>query len=373
VVPEKNRILNPNTPWSRYVYALPNQTDPQPPDSYDGSGVGTEISWGVVDDTCDGIIEADLVVHGQRLVARARVLSTCPDFSPDRRPFFSLANDLADRDLPMPRTGDPKDEADEDRADTRKEVLDLFQRAFETLSQMNLDSVRAHGVDGNLNDPYPPTYPGLPQLDDRTMTAEDVIEPEQGDRNPTLVPFPDQLITSSFKSPKDAAGTPGQPLPYTWAAGEAHRPLTVEDDLMDFLQSRSEFVRRLIRPPWGRFRQLSEKQPSDTPVPGHRDPRVLRDTLHDMRMPPYMRDSDENSLSLTWRDYHLLMSLLPEKDEAPPDKPVAHAEARVTQVPGVPSRLAIPPDKRGKRSARLSRTVKETVRQLRQRKQEESK
>jgi hypothetical protein len=46
------------------------------------------------------------------------------------------------------------------------------------------------------------------------------------------------------------------------------------------------------------------------PDPHFRDPRVARDGLHDMRMPPYMRDSDENALSLNWRDYDALMRLL---------------------------------------------------------------
>jgi hypothetical protein len=41
-----------------------------------------------------------------------------------------------------------------------------------------------------------------------------------------------------------------------------------------------------------------------------RDPRRLRDTLHDMRMPPYLRDSDSNPMSLTWRQYRALLGLL---------------------------------------------------------------
>ena len=29
-----------------------------------------------------------------------------------------------------------------------------------------------------------------------------------------------------------------------------------------------------------------------------------------MRMPPFMRDSDENPLSLTWREYDMLMRFI---------------------------------------------------------------
>ncbi|MBV8409486.1 MAG: hypothetical protein JOY64_17800, partial [Alphaproteobacteria bacterium] len=50
--------------------------------------------------------------------------------------------------------------------------------------------------------------------------------------------------------------------------------------------------------------------PPDEPNLGFRDPRVTRDTKQDMRMPPYMRDSDENPLSITWRQYDLLMRFL---------------------------------------------------------------
>jgi len=58
IVPEKNRILNSHTPWSSYVMNRREQQDPQPSDSYDGANVGDSRSWGVVDDSCDGIIEA---------------------------------------------------------------------------------------------------------------------------------------------------------------------------------------------------------------------------------------------------------------------------------------------------------------------------
>ena len=88
-----------------------------------------------------------------------------------------------------------------------------------------------------------------------------------------------------------------------------HEPLADIDMLIDFLQTRVDYVRRLIRPPWGRFRQLSAN-PGLRPKPNFRDPRVPRDQLHDMRMPPYMRDSDENALSLNWRQYHELIALV---------------------------------------------------------------
>ena len=87
---------------------LAGQQDPAPSDSYDGANVGDNRSWGVVDDSCDGVIEGQLVVDGRRFVATARVISSCPDFAPDRRPFYSIADDLEDRDLSNLRSLRPR-------------------------------------------------------------------------------------------------------------------------------------------------------------------------------------------------------------------------------------------------------------------------
>lgn len=136
IVPPGNRILNPAASWVRYTGT---DTDPQPADTYDGADQGRNQSWGVVDDTCDGIITADLVVNGRRFSAVARICVGPPDYAPDRRPFVSLADDLADRDL------DPAsaEELLAAEADTQQRLADLFQRVWETASLINLDAIRA--------------------------------------------------------------------------------------------------------------------------------------------------------------------------------------------------------------------------------------
>ncbi|MBV8187242.1 MAG: hypothetical protein JO339_08390, partial [Alphaproteobacteria bacterium] len=163
LVPEKNRILNSDTPWSSYMYNAPEQQDPQPSDSYDGSAAGQNVSWGVVDDLCDGIVEAQVVAGGQRYVASARVLSVTPDYSPDRRPFVSFADDLADRDLPAPAVEGT------DLEEGEAEIGDLFQRVFETASQTNVDLERARGLEPSDDGNFRP----LPKMDGRSMTAAD--------------------------------------------------------------------------------------------------------------------------------------------------------------------------------------------------------
>jgi hypothetical protein len=65
----------------------------------------------------------------------------------------------------------------------------------------------------------------------------------------------------------------------------------------------------MIRPAYGAFDQLSPTVAADRhPDPGFRDPRITRDQMHDMRMPPYMRDETASALSLTRRQYVELMA-----------------------------------------------------------------
>jgi hypothetical protein len=288
MVPAENRILNQDTPWFHYTLDVKDQQDPQPADSYDGAAAGADASWGVVDDLCDGILEAQVVIRGQRFIATARVFSGSPDYSPDRRPYISFADDLADRDLP--RTVVDDDSIEEAEA----EIGDLFQRVFEVASQVNLDLERARGVessdDGN--------FPGLPKMDARSMTAQDE-------------PYVDLVPTMLNAQPNGAISraTPHGPLPYALVAQVAHARLTSIDKVLDLLRTRPDHIRRLIRPPFGRVRQFAVDPPAQ-PNDKFRDPRVVRDTKQDMRMPPYMRDSDENPLSMTWRQYDLLMQFL---------------------------------------------------------------
>jgi hypothetical protein len=319
IVPEKNRILNPDTPWSSYVMDAQGQIDPQPSDSYDGVNVGDDVSWGVVDDTCDGIIEAQVVIDGVRHVATARVLSSCPDFAPDRRHFYSLIDDLADRDLPPPKIDPDNVEAIEE------EVVDLFRRVFETVSLTSLDGTRAHGIGEDLARPWAQNFQGLPKIDQASMTREDV-------------PYVDQIPDLLPAQPIDqvSRAVPHERLPYTLVARAVHAPLTDVDTLLDFLREKREHVRRLIRPPYGRFRELAE-DPGPEPNPAFRDTRVLRDIMEDMRMPPYMRDSDETPLSLSWRQYRLLMDFLHylgTTDAGPRRRRVAQLIERLRQQPG---------------------------------------
>ena len=298
IVPPGNRVLNPAASWVRYTGA---DTDPQPSDTYDGADQGNNQSWGVVDDTCDGIITADLVVHGQRFSAQARICVGPPDYAPDRRPFVSLADDLADRDL------DPAGAAGllAAEADTQRRLADLFQRVWETASLVNVDAIRARALGDNRGFP-PPAAANLPHTDDTSMRPSDI-------------PFADAKVEALIpETPTDSVQ-----LVFSTLVALAHDPLAEEDELVDFLFNQSERLRLMIRPAYGAFHQLSAAVAAgQAPAPAFRDPRVLRDHMHDMRMPPYMRDETATALGLTRRQYEELMvyvaAVATELDKATP-------------------------------------------------------
>jgi hypothetical protein len=285
IVPASNRILNQNSAWLTYDADFTRFNNPEPFDTYDGadvtSPVGSERSWGVVDDTCDGTIRAIVTIGGERFATTARFFSAPPDFAPDRRPFLSLADDLTDRDLPLP-VGDD--------ALTTQEIADLFQRVFETLSLLNLDANRAWAIADNAGTSLPGKSPNLPHIDRDTMTEQD---------RPYADKVPD-LISKPVAHDR---------LPYSSVAATVHSSLTDVEALTDFLRAYGGRVEQLLRPPYGAVSELSQS-PAPEPNPRFRDARIERDRLHDMRMPPYMRDSDATALSLTRRQYKHIMALV---------------------------------------------------------------
>jgi hypothetical protein len=308
IVPAVNRILNQNSTWLTYDADFNRFNNPEPFDTYDGSDVtspvSSERSWGVVDDTCDGTIRAIVTIGGERFATTARFFSAPPDFAPDRRPFLSLADDLTDRDLPLPAADD---------ALTTEEIADLFQRVFETLSLLNLDANRAWAIADNSSSSLPGKSLNLPYIDRDTMTARD---------RPYADKVPD-LISKPVAHDR---------LPYSSVAAAVHGSLTDVEALTDFLRTFGVRVEQLLRPPYGAVSELSQP-PAPDPNPRFRDARIERDRLHDMRMPPYMRDSDATALSLTRRQYQQIMALV-DRLRAPETTALARAAVAST-VPAI--------------------------------------
>jgi hypothetical protein len=296
IVPGPNRILNAAAAWSTFQpQTQPDQ--PEPADTFDGvidlpDGSMGGQSWGVVDDTCDGVVRVTIEVGAERHSAMARITAGPPDFAPDRRPFASLADDMADRELPALTDAEIADPA------TVHEVADLLQRVFETVSLTNLDALRSDMLRGNGPGEGP-----VPHTDGRSMTAADA-------------PLADQ--TTAILAGSGGGGGLG----YSLVASDVHSALSDVDNLITLFRTQGERIKHLLRPPFARFGDLPSQAaaalptdplgPNAVPVlrPVERDPRQLRDQQHDMRMPPYMRDADAFPLSLSWRQYREVVALI---------------------------------------------------------------
>lgn len=319
IVPPAQRILSDNTPWSTYRMVTGLYEDPQPQDGYDGSDDGTSQSWGVVDDSCDAVITVAVAWRGNRYAAVGRAFVGPPAFAPDRRPFYSVADDLADRDAP------PVEVTRENFDEVKAEVVALFRRVFETAASLNLDAARTEALQDNAARSAPPA-PRLPQTGPASMTEED--QPYI-DRTPDLtLNQPPTLYTTSVR---------GDRLSYTQAVPFVHSQLMEEAVLIDYLRRRHAHVRRLLRPAFGLITEWHE-EPLPPPDPDFRDPRVSRDLMHDMRMPPYMRDAYYVPLSLTRRQYHMMVNfldLLAQDDEASrTERPATPGPARAKAAGG---------------------------------------
>jgi hypothetical protein len=285
IVPEQNRILNSQASWLQYS-SNDRRDNPQPSDTYDGADdTGRRNrSFGVVDDTCDVLLRASVRVGRRTWEASARSFTAPPDFAPDRRPFCSLADELIDRDPPTRDPAEPLQGAVE-------RLGDLFQRVYETASLANVDMIR--------NAMMPRDDRGLVNFSDLpAVTRGDSMTPRD---------------TPYFDKDQDLNGPPTshEELPYSSVAAQTHAPLADVEDLSLFLRTSAKQVQRLIRPAYAHFKDLREKVSTNAkPDPQQRDPRNARDNEHDMRMPPYMRDSDASPLSLNRRQYNFLMQTL---------------------------------------------------------------
>lgn len=299
IVKPENRFLNPRSAWNKYDADYSKFYNPEPSDTYDGAGIDysspeKNISWGVVDDTCDGLIEAYLVINGVRFRAFARIFVGPPDFAPDKRHFLSLADDLADREL------SPVEVTEETEELMIAEVADIFQRVFETVSLTNLDSLRNYSINRSWEmDGSDKRVNGLPLTNKKSMTAEDK-------------PYADKVITYlANPDQENQPNTAHTRLPYSNAAQQTHAALADLENMLDFLLTHYERVKMIIRPPYARLGELTENPNETPPSPTRkRDARNARDNMQDMRMPPYMRSNTASALSLSWRQYDQVMKLL---------------------------------------------------------------
>jgi hypothetical protein len=262
-VPAENAFLNPAAGW---FGAVP-QGPVVPGDTYDGAERQDARSLGVIDDTCEVRVVARLdrrPIGRSLLECHGNIFAGPPDYAPDRRPFVSLADDLNDRAGDKERRSREMSDAALDRW-----VEDLFERAYETVSLFNVDiwrDRRASTLAGTALRPQPIVGDTYPQAT-RAMGARDALR----DGNIGL------------EAPSDNVH-----LPLSERAKERHRNLADIVALKRFVRENPNRLQALVRRPFF--------------VAANENPGVTT-----MQMPPFMRQSNAEPLTLTAWQYDLLM------------------------------------------------------------------
>lgn len=109
-----------------------------PAQIFAGYDVGNDhISYGYVDDECDGTIEVRIEGPGHDLSAFARVAAGPPTFAPDSKPVRTVADEL-EQALEGPEVAASDVEIDDAR--------DIVRRALETVRLMNTGQLNEGGV-----------------------------------------------------------------------------------------------------------------------------------------------------------------------------------------------------------------------------------
>ena len=277
-----NAFLNANAGW----FGAAMSAVVAPPDTYDGAEATGRRSLGVVDDTCEARMEVSLALPGSPtpLVAFANVFSGPPDFGPDRRPFLSVADELNDREADANARSAAMTPAERDAW-----VEDLFERVYETVSLLNVDyyrSDRGLTLTGNRLGP--------PLANDHVTPATQAMGGRDALRNPR---YTVQAVSNTT-----------EPLPLSKHARRQHRAIADAQNLRDFIALNPGRIEALVRAPF-------EIERGETP------------NESTMRMPPFMRQSNAQPLTLSTWQYELLMQWVATANAAapPPAAPVGPA------------------------------------------------
>lgn len=132
--------------WRGYIdepttTAIPYETNPA--QIYAGyvNDAGNQVSWGYLDDECDGTVSVELTVGGKTLSAFARIGAGPPTFAPDRYPVRTVIDEL-DMALHGPAMDEPVG---------IEEAEAIIRRAIETVQLMNTAVMNGNIVQGRDN------------------------------------------------------------------------------------------------------------------------------------------------------------------------------------------------------------------------------
>jgi hypothetical protein len=101
-----------------------------------------QISWGYLDDECDGIVTVTLQIGDKRLSAFARIAAGPPTFAPDSVPIRTVADEL---DQVLHGAG-----ADGATV-TLAEAEEIVRRAVESVRLMNTAAMNGNTIEGRTN------------------------------------------------------------------------------------------------------------------------------------------------------------------------------------------------------------------------------
>ena len=132
--------------WLDFQADVKSKTLPNPSDIYQGYWPATEplpISWGYLDDVCDGRVLVQMGMEDGRILATSAWISACmPAFAPDSQPIRTVADELEQLVL-GPGIGD-----EEVSIDAAGEIV---LRALETIRLMNTAAMNANTINGRAN------------------------------------------------------------------------------------------------------------------------------------------------------------------------------------------------------------------------------
>lgn len=103
---------------------------------------GDQVSWGYLDDECDGFVTVKLQVSShETLTAKAHISAGPPAFAPDTLPIRVVSDELEQILL----------STDVDGEVTLEEAEEIIRRAFETIRLMNTTVMNGNSYEGKLN------------------------------------------------------------------------------------------------------------------------------------------------------------------------------------------------------------------------------
>jgi hypothetical protein len=103
---------------------------------------GTRVSWGYIDDECDGHVKVSLQVSkGKTLTAKAHISAGPPAYAPDTLPIRVVSDELEQIFMGT----DIEGEVDIEEAE------DIIRRAFETIRLMNTTIMNGNSYEGKFN------------------------------------------------------------------------------------------------------------------------------------------------------------------------------------------------------------------------------